>query len=72
MGDQFHQLSRHLLLLSKKPDVISIYSDAYTNVTNDGFNLYGAAAFEEVQIQGDGALKYSLVGTDGGNFRSLN
>ncbi len=52
-------------------DVISIYSDAYTDVPNDGFNLYGNAAFEEVQIQSDGALKYTQVGTDGGNFQVI-
>ncbi|MEM9001476.1 MAG: PKD domain-containing protein, partial [Bacteroidota bacterium] len=29
-------------------DVISIYSDAYTDVAREGLNFYGAAAFEEV------------------------
>jgi len=52
-------------------NVISIYSDAYTDVPNDGFNLYGAAAFEEVQITGNGALKYSFVEGDGGAFQVI-
>ena len=52
-------------------DVISIYSDAYTNVPRDGFNFYGAATFEEVQIQGDGALRYTFVDVGGGNFQVI-
>lgn len=52
-------------------DVISIYSDAYTNVPRDGFNFYGAAAFEEVQISGNGALKYTFSTDGGGNFQVI-
>jgi hypothetical protein len=52
-------------------DVISIFSDVYTNVPVAGFNLYGSAAFEEVQIMGNGALKYSFVPGDGGNFQVI-
>ena len=52
-------------------DVISVYSDAYTDVPRDGFNFYGNAAFEEVQINGNGALKYSLAEVDGGNFQVI-
>ncbi|GJM62983.1 hypothetical protein [Persicobacter diffluens] len=52
-------------------NVISIYSDAYTNVPNAGFNLYGAAAFEEVQIMGNAALRYTRVEGDGGNFQVI-
>jgi hypothetical protein len=37
----------------------------------EGFNLYGAAAFEEVQITGDGALKYTFVEGDNGNFQVI-
>ena len=52
-------------------DVISIYSDAYSNVPNQGLNLYGGAIFEEVSISGDGALKYSFADADGGNFQVM-
>jgi len=52
-------------------NVISIYSDAYDNVPNEGYNLYGAAAFEEVDISGDGALKYTAVEGDGGGFQVI-
>ena len=52
-------------------DVVSIYSDAYTNVANQGFNQYGAAAFEEVSIMGNTALKYTFVDGSNGNFQVL-
>ena len=52
-------------------NVISIYSDAYTDVAREGFNFYGAAAFEEVNIAGNGALKYTFVAGDGGNFQVI-
>ncbi|MCA6074657.1 PKD domain-containing protein [Fulvivirga sedimenti] len=52
-------------------NVISIYSDAYTDVAREGFNFYGNAAFEEVSISGNGALKYTFVETDGGNFQVM-
>jgi len=52
-------------------DVISIYSDAYTDVPNTGFNLYGAAAFEEVDLSGNGALKYTFVEGENGNFQVI-
>jgi hypothetical protein len=52
-------------------DVISIYSDAYTDVPNSGYNNYGAAAFEEVDISGDKSLKYTFVAGDGGNFQVI-
>ena len=52
-------------------NVISIYSDTYTNVPNEGYNLYGSAAFEEVQITGNNALKYTLMAGDGGNFQVI-
>jgi hypothetical protein len=52
-------------------DVISIYSDAYTDVPNSGYNNYGAAAFEEVDISGDKSLKYTFVAGDNGNFQVI-
>ncbi|UCC25094.1 MAG: Ig-like domain-containing protein [Gemmatimonadales bacterium] len=54
-------------------NVISIYSDSYTDVANAGFAQYGAAAFEEVDVAGSGnsALKYTFVGGGGGNFQVL-
>ncbi len=52
-------------------DVISIFSDAYTNVPNGGFNNYGAAAFEQVDLSGNAALKYTFVEGDGGNFQVI-
>lgn len=52
-------------------NVISIYSDAYSDVPSEGFNLYGAAGFEEVDIAGDAALKYTFVEGDGGNFQVI-
>jgi hypothetical protein len=52
-------------------DVISIYSDAYTDVPNSGYNNYGAAAFEEVDISGNKSLKYTFVEGDGGNFQVI-
>lgn len=52
-------------------NVISIYSDTYTDVPNEGYNLYGSAAFEEVQIMGNGSLKYTFVPGDGGNFQVI-
>ena len=51
--------------------VISIYSDAYDNVPSDGFNFYGNAAFEEVQLGGNNVLKYTFVAGDGGNFQVI-
>ncbi|MEM7414346.1 MAG: Ig-like domain-containing protein [Gemmatimonadota bacterium] len=54
-------------------DVISIYSDSYTDNARDGFNFYGAAAFEEVDIAGSGnsALRYTRTMDPGGNFQVL-
>jgi hypothetical protein len=52
-------------------DVISIYSDSFTDVPNNGFNLYGAAGFEEVDLFGNKALKYTFVGGDNGNFQVI-
>ncbi|MEL6558151.1 MAG: PKD domain-containing protein [Bacteroidota bacterium] len=51
--------------------VISIYSDAYDDVPRDGFNFYGNAAFEEVQLNGNGVLKYTFAAGDGGNFQVI-
>jgi hypothetical protein len=52
-------------------DVISIYGEAYTDVPNSGYNNYGAAAFEEVDISGNKSLKYTFVEGDGGNFQVI-
>ena len=52
-------------------DVISIYSDSYTDVPRDGFNFYGSAAFEEVDLGGNMALKYTFVDGGGGNFQVI-
>lgn len=54
-------------------NVISIYSDSYTDVPNQGFNLYGGAAFEEVDIAGSGnrALRYTFTSDPGGNFQII-
>jgi hypothetical protein len=52
-------------------NVISIYSDSYTDVPNEGFNQYGAATFEEVQISGNSSLKYTFSEGDGGNFQVI-
>ena len=52
-------------------NVISIYSDSYTDNPRDGFNFYGAAAFEEVDLGGNMALKYTFVDVDGGNFQVI-
>ena len=52
-------------------DVISIYSDSYTDNPREGFNLYGAADFEEVDLGGNMALKYTFVDGGGGNFQVL-
>ena len=52
-------------------DVISIYSDSYTDNPRDGFNFYGAAAFEEVDLGGNMALKYTFVEGGGGNFQVI-
>ncbi|MEE4382299.1 MAG: Ig-like domain-containing protein, partial [Pseudomonadales bacterium] len=54
-------------------DVISIYSDSYDDVPNEGFNRYGAAGFEEVDVAGSGnsALRYSLVDVQDGNFQVI-
>jgi hypothetical protein len=46
-------------------------SDAYTDVPNSGYNNYGAAAFEEVDISGNKSLKYTFVEGDGGNFQVI-
>jgi len=42
-------------------DVISIYSDAFTDVPNQGFNLFGGAAFEIVDLGGNEVLKYTTA-----------
>ena len=52
-------------------DVISIFSDSYTNVPNAGFNNYGSAAFEQVDLGGNAALKYTFVDVGGGNFQVI-
>ncbi len=54
-------------------DVISIYSDSYDDVPNLGFNNYGLAAFEIVDVAGSGnsALRYTRVPGDGGNFQVI-
>ncbi len=52
-------------------DVISIFSDSYTDVPNAGFNNYGAAAFEQVDLGGNAALKYTFVAGAGGNFQVI-
>ncbi|MCW5517862.1 PKD domain-containing protein [Muriicola sp. Z0-33] len=52
-------------------DVISIFSDSYTDVPNQGFNNYGAAAFEQVDLGGNAALRYTFVDTPGGNFQVI-
>jgi hypothetical protein len=52
-------------------NVISIYSDAYTDVPNSGYNNYGAAAFEEADISGDKALKYTFADVTNGNFQVI-
>jgi len=52
-------------------NVISIYSDSYTDIPNEGFNLYGAAAFEEVDFAGNKSLKYTFVPGENGNFQVI-
>ncbi len=52
-------------------DVISIFSDSYTDVPNSGFNNYGSAAFEQVDLAGNAALKYTFVAGGGGNFQVI-
>jgi hypothetical protein len=52
-------------------DVISIFSDSYTDVPNAGFNNYGSAAFEQVDLGGNAALKYTFVEGGGGNFQVI-
>ncbi len=52
-------------------DVISIFSDSYTDVPNSGFNNYGSAAFEQVDLGGNAALKYTFVAGGGGNFQVI-
>ncbi|NNK11954.1 MAG: PKD domain-containing protein, partial [Flavobacteriaceae bacterium] len=52
-------------------DVISIFSDTYTDVPNEGFNNYGSAAFEQVDLGGNAALKYTFVEGGGGNFQVI-
>lgn len=52
-------------------DVISIFSDTYTDVNSDGFNFYGNATFEEVDISGNAALRYTFVEGEGGNFQII-
>ena len=42
-------------------DVISIFSDSYTNVPGQGFNLYGGAAFETVDLAGNSVLRYTAA-----------
>ena len=51
--------------------MISIYSDSYTDNPREGFNFYGAADFEEVDLGGNMALKYTFVDGGGGNFQVL-
>lgn len=53
--------------------VISIYSDSYTDVPNEGLNRYGAAGFEVVDVaaSGNSALRYSLVDVQNGNFQII-
>ena len=56
-------------------NVISIYSNSYTNNANEGFNRYGGALFEEVDVAGSGntALRYTLAaeGVGGRNFQII-
>ncbi|HMQ49976.1 MAG TPA: hypothetical protein PKA00_21190, partial [Saprospiraceae bacterium] len=47
-------------------DVISLFSDAYTNVTVDTWNtVWSAAVYEEVQIEGNPTQKYTSLGFNG-------
>ena len=54
-------------------DVISIYSDSYTDVPNEGYARYGAAQFNEVDVAGSGnsALNYVFVSGQDGNFQLI-
>ncbi|MEM0940969.1 MAG: PKD domain-containing protein [Bacteroidota bacterium] len=52
-------------------DVISIYSDSYMNVANEGLNRYGAATFVEVDFSGNGVLQYTQSDAEGGNFQII-
>ncbi|MEM8764992.1 MAG: PKD domain-containing protein [Bacteroidota bacterium] len=52
-------------------DVISIYSDTYTDVARDGLNFYGAATFEEVDLAGNSVLRYTFTSDPGGNFQVI-
>ncbi|NER10649.1 PKD domain-containing protein [Muriicola jejuensis] len=52
-------------------DVISIFSDTYTDVPNEGFNNYGSAAFEQADLGGNAALRYTFAAGGGGNFQVI-
>ncbi|MFZ9046567.1 MAG: hypothetical protein ACO2ZZ_11930, partial [Cyclobacteriaceae bacterium] len=52
-------------------DVLSIYSDVYQNVPNNGYANYGAAEFEEIDLSGNNTLNYTFIAGDGGNFQVI-
>ena len=41
-------------------DVIAVFSDTYSDVGSQGFNVFGEAGFEQVDLGGNSVLKYSL------------
>ncbi len=49
-------------------DVVSVFSDSYTDVTNVGFNDQGAASFERIDLNGNEVLKYARTEVEGGTF----
>ena len=49
-------------------NVVSVYSDSYTDITIEGFNLYGGAAFEQVDLSGNEVLRYAV---DANNFQVI-
>ncbi|WP_141402362.1 hypothetical protein [Sediminicola luteus] len=51
--------------------VVSIFSDAYTDVPNQGFNQYGAATFAEIPVADNATLNYKQSDNPGGNFQVI-
>ncbi len=49
-------------------EVVSVFSDSYTDVTNVGFNDQGAASFERIDLNGNEVLKYARTEVEGGTF----
>ena len=66
-----HPSSAPLPPVEADEDVISIYSDTYVDNPRLGFDFYGTATFQEIDLQGNKVLRYTFADQGGGNFQVI-